>query len=221
MPTPTAPSPRTAGVALDESSLATAVDELTGRDADLAAVVTRFGPPPLWDRVPGFPTLLHIVLEQQVSLASAQAAFDRLTAAVDPLTPARFLALSDGELLAIGFSRQKARYGRELATAVETGTLDLDALATQDDDAVRIALEAIPGIGPWTSTIYLLMVLGRPDVWPVGDIALQTAAAEVLRLDRRPGPDEMTRIGEPWRPWRSVAARLLWHDYLARRGRAG
>ena len=86
---------------------------------------------------------------------------------------------------------------------------------------MRVALEAIPGIGPWTSTIYLLMVLGRPDVWPVGDIALQQAVAEVIGLDRRPGSDEMTRIGEPWRPWRSVAARLLWHDYLSRRGRSG
>jgi DNA-3-methyladenine glycosylase II len=161
------------------------------------------------------------VLEQQVSLSSAQAAFDRLSLAADPLTPARFLELDDAELLAIGFSRQKARYGRELARAVQSGTLDLDGLTALDDDGVRSALEAIPGIGPWTSTIYLLMVLGRPDVWPVGDIALQAAAAAVLGLDHRPGPDEMTRIGEPWRPWRSVAARLLWHDYLSRRGRSG
>jgi DNA-3-methyladenine glycosylase II len=161
------------------------------------------------------------VLEQQVSLASAQAAFDRLVRAADPLTPARFLELSDAELLAIGFSRQKARYGRELASAVEGGRLDLDGLASLDDEGVRVALEAIPGIGPWTSTIYLLMVLGRPDVWPVGDIALQQAVAEVVGLDHRPPPDEMARIGEPWRPWRSVAARLLWHDYLGRRGRSG
>ncbi len=102
--------------------------ELAARDADLAAIVARFGPPPLWDRRPGFGTLLHIVLEQQVSLASAQAAFDRLRLVADPLTPARFLELSDGELLAIGFSRQKARYGRALAAAVGSGTLDLDAL---------------------------------------------------------------------------------------------
>src|SRR5262249_49239641 len=110
---------------------------------------------------------------------------------------------------------------RELAVAVRGGALDLDGLASLPDDDVRIALEAIPGIGPWTSTIYLLMVLGRPDVWPVGDIALQQAAAEVLGLDHRPPPDEMAHIGQPWRPWRSVAARLLWHDYLARRGRSG
>ena len=214
-------TPSTAPVGLTETTLAVAVEALAARDPALAGIVARHGPPPLWDRRPGFPTLLHIVLEQQVSLASAQAAFDRLMAAADPLTPARFLAFSDAELLDIGFSRQKARYGRELAVAVRSGTLDLDGLASLGDDDVRVALEAIPGIGPWTSTIYLLMVLGRPDVWPVGDIALQQAAAEVLDLGHRPPPDEMATIGEPWRPWRSVAARLLWHDYLARRGRSG
>ena len=161
------------------------------------------------------------MLEQQVSLASAQAAFDRLAAAADPLTPERFLAFSDVELLAIGFSRQKARYGRALADAIATGALDLDGLAALDDDLVRVELEAIPGIGHWTSTIYLLMVLGRPDVWPVGDIALAQAVGDVKGLGYRPGPDELRALGDAWRPWRSVAARLFWHDYLARRGRSG
>ena len=207
--------------ALTRSTLDAAVAELAGRDRDLAGIVAQFGLPPLWDRSPGFGTLLHIVLAQQVSLASARAAFDRLTTAADPLTPARFLALSDVELLAIGFSRQKARYGRALALALEARTLDLDGLTALDDAAVARELEAIPGIGPWTSTIYLLMVLGRPDVWPIGDIALATAVAEVKDLGHRPGPDEMAAIGDAWRPWRSVAARLLWHDYLGRRGRSG
>lgn len=206
---------------LSASGLATAVRELAMRDADLAGIVTRYGPPPLWDREPGFATLLHMVLEQQVSLASAQAAFDRLQAMADPLTPVRFLELTDGELLAIGFSRQKARYGRALATAIGTGALDLDRLVALDDGAVHRALQSIPGIGPWTSTIYLLMVLGRPDVWPVGDIALATAVGEVKGLARRPDAIEMADIGEAWRPWRSVAARLFWHDYLRRRGRPG
>lgn len=195
--------------------------ELAARDADLAAIVDRHGPPPLWDREPGFGTLLHIVLEQQVSLASAKAAFDRLARAADPLTPERFLALSDDQLLAIGFSRQKARYGRSLAAAVADGSLDLHALEAVPDPQVDAALQALPGIGPWTSTIYLLMVLRRPDVWPVGDIALQESARMVKGLDRRPDPVAMVEIGERWRPWRSVAARLLWHDYLARRGRTG
>jgi DNA-3-methyladenine glycosylase II len=207
--------------ALTRVSLGAAVAALAERDTDLAAIVSRHGPPPLWDREPGFATLLHIVLEQQVSLASARAAFDRLTIAADPLTPDRFLAFSDAELLAIGFSRQKARYGRALAIAVDSGTLDLATVATLDDEAAADALEAIPGIGRWTSTIYLLMVLGRPDVWPVGDIALARAVADVRGLADRPSPEAMAEIGEAWRPWRSVAARLLWHDYLARRGRSG
>jgi len=210
-----------AAPALDEVRLAQAVEVLASRDPDLAGIVARFGPPPLWQRAPGFPTLLHIVLEQQVSLASARAAFDRLTAVADPLTPARFLELSDAALLEIGFSRQKARYGRELATAIESGALDLDGLAHLDDDTVHARLQAIPGIGPWTSTVYLLMVLGRPDVWPAGDIALAAAVAEVKSLPGRPDAIEMGRLGEAWRPLRSVAARLFWHDYLSRRGRPG
>jgi DNA-3-methyladenine glycosylase II len=206
---------------LTEATLAVAVAELAGRDADIAAIVGRYGPPPLWDRAPGFATLLHIVLEQQVSLASARAAFDRLVAATDPLTPAAFLALSDEQLLAIGFSRQKARYGRAIAAAVEDGALDLDGLGERPDEDVVAALEALPGVGPWTSSIYLLMVLGRPDVWPVADVALAESIRAVKSLEHRPDPDEMTHLAEPWRPWRSVAARLLWHDYLARRGRTG
>jgi DNA-3-methyladenine glycosylase II len=206
---------------LTSATLAAAVEELVARDPDLAGIVARHGPPPLWDRQPGFGTLLHIVLEQQVSLASARAAFDRLGAVADPLTPSRFLALTDADLLAIGFSRQKTRYGRALASAVESGALDLDRLAGLDDEAVHGALQAIPGIGPWTSTIYLLMVLGRPDVWPVGDIALAASVGDVKGLGRRPDAAEMSELGEAWRPWRSVAARLFWQDYLGRRGRAG
>jgi DNA-3-methyladenine glycosylase II len=206
---------------LTQTRLAAAVAELTARDPDLAGIVERFGAPPLWDRTPGFGTLLHIILEQQVSLASAQAAFVRLRVAADPLTPVRFLALSDEELSSIGFSRQKARYGRALASAVETGALDLDALEHLDDTTVDAALQSLPGVGPWTSTIYLLMVLGRPDVWPVGDIALATAVGEVKRLGRRPDAAEMQVLGEAWRPLRSVAARLFWLDYLGRRGRSG
>jgi DNA-3-methyladenine glycosylase II len=213
------PVPKEAQPALTAASLAISVDWLAARDPHLAGIVQRFGPPPLWDRAPGFATLLHIILEQQVSLASAQAAFDRLRLAADPLTPERFLELTDAELLTIGFSRQKARYVRALATALADGTLDLDGLRLLDDETAQRTLVALPGIGQWTATIYLLMVLGRPDVWPVGDIALAQAVAEVKRLERRPGPLEMAELGEVWRPWRSVAARLFWHDYLSRRGR--
>ena len=205
---------------LTEATLATAVAELTTRDADLAAVVDRFGLPPLWARPPGFETLTHIILEQQVSLASAQAARDRLVAATDPLTPAAFLRLDDDRLLAIGFSRQKARYVRLLAARLVEGSLDLDALDALDDDAARATLLDLTGIGPWTADVYLLMVLRRPDVWPVGDVALQTAAVTVKGLAARPDALAMEALAEPWRPWRAVAARLLWHDYLGRRGRS-
>ncbi len=205
--------------ALTPELLGHAVTQLAERDPDLGAVVARFGAPPLWDRATGFPTLVHIILEQQVSLASAQAAFDRLTEAVDPLTPVAFLRLDDAALLAIGFSRQKARYVRELALAVLDGSLDLDGLGELDDDRARDALLAQSGIGPWTATIYLLMCLRRPDVWPAGDIALQQAVAEVKALPARPDPSRMEGLAEPWRPWRAVAARILWHHYLSSRGR--
>jgi DNA-3-methyladenine glycosylase II len=207
-------------LALTPESFATAIRELTARDGDLAAVVERHGPPPMWERPAGFGTLVHIVLEQQVSLASAQAAFDRLRAARDPLTPATFLELDDAALLAIGFSRQKARYARELARAIEAGSLDLEALTSREDDEVDRELQAIPGIGPWTTTIYRLMVLRRPDAWPTGDIALAESIGVVKGLGRRPSADELPAIAEPWRPWRAVAARILWHDYLARRAAA-
>ena len=202
---------------LTEETLALAVRQLATRDVALGAIVERFGPPPLWDRPSGFPTLVRIILEQQVSLASAAAAFGRLEARLDPLTPAGFLELTDAELLAIGFSRQKARYARALASAVEDGTLDLDGLAALDDDAVEQQLEAVPGIGPWTATIYRLMVLRRPDAWPASDIALAQSLADVQGLSGRPSPADMLVIAETWRPWRAVAARILWHGYLETR----
>jgi DNA-3-methyladenine glycosylase II len=213
------PEPAGAIQPLTDATLLAAVGELAARDPDLGASVARFGPPPMWAREPGFPTLVHIVLEQQVSLASARAAFDRLRAAADPLTPGAFLALDDARLLEIGFSRQKARYGRALSMAVLDGTLDLPSLERLDDHAVDVALTAVPGIGPWTATIYRLMVLRRPDAWPVHDIALAQAIADLRGLPQRPDAAGMHGLAERWRPWRAVAARILWHDYLAVRGR--
>jgi DNA-3-methyladenine glycosylase II len=204
---------------LTHETLRLAVRELAERDPDLSAVVDRFGPPPLWDRPEGFATLVHIVLEQQVSLASAQAAFDRLRDAVDVLTPERFLELDDAQLLAIGFSRQKAGYVRELARALDSGALDLGGLANLPDGEVHRALVALKGFGPWSASIYLMEALLRPDVWPAGDMALVAAVVEVKRLDARPEAAQMEALAETWRPWRSVAARLFWHDYLSRRGR--
>ncbi len=205
---------------LTETSRADAIARLCDRDADLRAIVERFGSPPLWQREEGFPTLVRIVLEQQVSLASARAAFDRLVAAVAEqgrLTPERFLALDDARLLEIGFSRQKAGYCRRLAQAVQSGELDLPDLDRLPDEEVFERLVALPGIGPWTASIYMLAAMGRPDVWPATDMALAASAAQVRGLAQPPSTEAMNEMAEAWRPWRSVAARLLWHDYLGRR----
>jgi DNA-3-methyladenine glycosylase II len=199
---------------LTTARLRSAASELTERDPDLRRVVRRLGPPPLWDRPPGFATLVRIILEQQVSLASARAAFARLADALATVAPAPFLSLDDAALKTIGFSRQKTRSCRALAQAVLVGTLDLDGFDALPDDRVRDHLTAIPGIGPWTADIYLLMALCRPDVWPVGDLALRTAAQDLKKLPAPPTAAEFRTLGEAWRPWRSVAARLLWHHYL-------
>ena len=168
------------------------------------------------DSAPGFPTLLHIILEQQVSLASARAAFVRLQEMATPLTPASFLALSDADLKAAGFSRQKTAYGRGLARDLVAGHLDLDALAQMSDADAHARLVALHGIGRWSANIYLLMGLLRQDVWPVGDLALLVAAQWAKRLEHRPDERAFEAMAEPWRPWRAVAARLLWSEYLAR-----
>ena len=203
---------------LNEKTLARAVRLLARRDADLARLVADHGPPPLWAREPGFPTLVHIILEQQVSLASARAAFERLLAASGtPVTPRRFLSLDDATLRAAGFSRQKSAYCRQLASAVDSGRLDLDALARLGDEEARAELTRVKGVGRWTADIYLLMALGRPDVWPAGDLALAVAAQSVKRLPARPTVAELDALGESWRPFRAAAARVLWHQYLSAR----
>jgi DNA-3-methyladenine glycosylase II len=190
---------------------------LTGRDRDLARLLAEFGTPPTWFREPGFPTLVHIILEQQVSLASARAAFTRLLSLASPLTPGRFLALDDSQLRGAGFSRQKTIYGRHLAEAVAVGQLNLEAFDAMDDAEVKAGLMKVKGIGSWTADIYLLMSLRRPDAWPAGDLALAVAMQEVKRMPARPAPLELAAIAEAWRPWRAVGARLLWNYYLNRR----
>lgn len=203
---------------LNEDAFTQAVRALVNRDAHLAEVVEEFGRPPLWIREPGFPTLVYIILEQQVSLASAKAAFDRLNAAVRPLTPARFLKLTDANLLRIGFSRQKTLYTRLLAESLSRRHFDLRYLHELHDDAARKMLIAFKGIGNWTADIYLLSALRRPDIWPVGDLALATAVQEVKHLRKRPSPERLEKLSQPWRPYRAVAARLFWHAYLSKRG---
>lgn len=201
---------------LNHASLTEAVHFLAGIDADLADIVAAHGNPPLWARAPGFPTLIHIILEQQVSLASAQAAFNKLAAA-GQVAPQRFLQFNDDELRGFGFSRQKARYGRELSQAILSGDLDLDVLSALDDAAARAQLMQVKGIGRWTADIYLLMALLRPDVWPAGDLALVKAMQKAKGMPAVPTADEASDVAASWRPWRAVAARILWYYYLSAR----
>jgi DNA-3-methyladenine glycosylase II len=202
-------------VRLSPETLGLAVAELAARDTDLAAVVERFGPPPLWARRPGFSTLVRIILEQQVSLRSATAAYARLQALAGRVTPARVAAIGERDLRAAGLTRQKAAYCRGVANAIVAGGLDLGGLDGLPDDDVRAALIELPGIGPWTADIYLLMALRRPDVWPNGDLALARALQRVKRMRRAPGEDRMARVARTWAPWRAAAARVLWHFYLS------
>jgi DNA-3-methyladenine glycosylase II len=204
---------------LDKRTLEVGMHALADADADLRQVIARHGPPPLWEREPGFSTLLRIILEQQVSLASAQATYERLLTAVSTLTPATLLNLDDAALRTAGFSRQKAGYARDLARSLVDRTLDLVGLESKSDEDARLELTRLRGIGTWSADIYLLMALRRSDVWPRSDLALATAAAEVKRLERRPSPDELERLASSWRPWRAVAARILWHHYLSTRRR--
>jgi len=202
---------------LDDTKLQTAITTLTKKDKNLQAVVKKYGPPPLWNREPGFPSLVKIILEQQVSLASAQAAYNKLLDTINPLTPEKFLTLDDTSVKKIGFSRQKTRYCRILAESIKNEELDLDSLSNKDDQTVMKTLTSLKGIGPWTASIYLLMVLLRQDVWPEGDLALLVSMKEVYGLDEIPSKEMAARIADDWKPWRSVAARILWHNYLSLR----
>src|SRR5262245_38190054 len=190
---------------LTDRRLKRAVAELSRRAPAFREICQRHGCPPLWDRPAGFPTLLHIILEQQVSIASARAAFNRLRVLARPLTPRTFLRLDDAELRAVGFSRQKADYARGLAQAILERRFRLNRLASLEAEHARDELISIRGIGRWSADIYLLMALGRPDIWPQGDLALAQALREVFALDQRPTHDEQLEITEPWKPWRAVA----------------
>jgi DNA-3-methyladenine glycosylase II len=186
---------------------------LTSRDADLAGIVLEFGRPRIWQREPGFPTLVQIILEQQVSLASAKATYNRLCNSIT-LTPENILALSDEELKAIGFSWQKTGYIKALSQAIADRKLDLDSLAQKNDDLVRLELKQIKGIGDWTVDMYLLMALQRPDIFAKSDLAVVIAIQKLKQFPKRPTTAEILAIASPWQPWRSLATQLLWHYYL-------
>lgn len=169
----------------------------------------------MWGRRPGFVTLLRIVIEQQVSLVSAAAMFRRLQSNIQPFTPERFIDLGEPYLRSLGVTRQKSHYLVQLAEAFANG--HLDRLGILNDDDAHVLLTSIKGIGPWTAAIYLLMAMRRPDIWPTGDIALATAVGNLRRHKQRPDFIKLAAIAEGWRPYRSVAARMLWQYYLAER----
>ncbi|MFC1574204.1 DNA-3-methyladenine glycosylase family protein [Candidatus Latescibacterota bacterium] len=200
---------------LTQTTFDQALSFLSAHDPDLKGVLSTIGPPPMWAREPGFPTLVHIILEQQVSLASARAAYDRLLQVVKVLTPSEFLKLDAKTLKKAGFSRQKTRYCRILAQAVADGSFQPELLADMNDTSARNELVKLTGIGRWTADIYLLMALRRPDIWPSGDLALCAAVQRVKRLAARPDSEELEALSECWKPWRAVAARIFWHFYLS------
>jgi DNA-3-methyladenine glycosylase II len=202
---------------LTQSNFANSLKVIASRDTDLAEILQTYGLPPFWVREPGYATLIQIILEQQVSLASAKAVFERLQQTISPITPEGFLTLDDDQIKKIGFSRQKALYGRLLSQSIITGDLDLHTLNQMNDEDVRSVLKKIKGIGDWTVDIYLLMALRRSDSLPKGDLGLALAIQKIKRLENRPSPREIEDIAERWRPWRAVATRLLWHYYLSDR----
>lgn len=202
---------------LTKARLLEGVTELCQRDPDLNKIVVTIGPPPMWARKQRFSTLVYIILEQKVSIVSARAVYQRLMDVMQVPTPQEFLGLSDFELKLVGFSRQKMRYCRLLAQSILSGALDLSALRYMPDDAVHAKLTTVKGIGPWSADVYLLTALRRPDIWPSADIALAAAVQRVKRLRSRPTAEKLDVLGRRWTPWRSVAARLLWHHYLSSR----
>jgi DNA-3-methyladenine glycosylase II len=197
-----------------DADLREGIRVLRRKCAHLRRVHDFAGDPPVRRHAAGFEGLARIVVGQQLSLASAEAIWRRLSLAVRPMTPRQFLKLDEEALRQAGLSRGKVRTLRAVSEAVERG-LDLKRLAHAPDTAVHEALTAVPGIGPWSADIFLLFCLGRADAFAPGDLALQTAAADALSLDARPSREELSAIAERWRPWRGVAAHLLWAYYKA------
>lgn len=206
------------GAPLTRSTLADACDRLAAEHPELSHVLEKHGVPPLWDRPQGFATLIHIILEQQVSLASARACFEKLKTAIGDPEPEIFLTLGDDQLRKIGFSRQKTAYARHLSEAIVNGHIDLGSFSALSDEDVRSELIKLKGIGEWTSDIYLLMAMLRPDIMPKGDIALHSAWHR-LSGEPKPSSDAFIVIAERWKPFRSSAARLLWHFYLSEKAK--
>lgn len=201
-------------ISLNKNSFFKIINLLEEQDQDLKMIVSTHGVPPFWRREQGFQSLLYIILEQQVSLASAKATYDKLVTVTRVLTPESFMNLNNSKLKTIGFSRQKTQYGRNLAESILENKLDLPGLIHLKDSEVKEKLMKIKGIGPWSADIYLLLAMCRPDIWPGGDLAIAIAIQQLKGLASKPTVQELADLSIKWKPWRSVAARLLWHFYL-------
>ena len=193
-------------------------DILTKKDKDLKRIIKTHGYPPMWTRPATFQSLILFILEQQVSLASAYAAFKKLKEKIGFVTPEKILSLSDEELRACYFSRQKMVYARELANAIQSKQLRLRKFSTAHEEEIRVELKKIKGIGDWTVDVYLMHSLQRVDLFPLGDIALVNSLKETKQLHPKVSKEDMLAIAEPWRPYRTIAAMILWHAYIQKRG---
>ena len=200
-----------------EKNFRSLCNKLTRIDKDLHKIIKMYGHPPMWVRPATFQSLILFILEQQVSLASAYAAFKKLREKIGYVTPAKILSLSDAELRACYFSRQKIIYARELAKAVQSKQLKLKRISFAHEDEVRHELKKIKGIGDWTVDVYLMHSLQRTDLFPLGDIALVNSLKETKQLHPHTTKEEMLAIAERWRPYRTIAAMILWHSYIRKR----
>jgi len=202
----------------DRQNLNIICDELALHDTDLAAIIATYGYPPYWSRENTFESLVHIILEQQVSLASALSALNKLKEYMQEVTPGRILLLTDQEMKACYFSRQKAAYVKYLAEAILSGKLNLAELESLPDETVRAKLITIKGIGNWTADVYLMFVLHRTDIFPAGDLAAVKAFKKVKNLPAQTPKEVLITLTKQWRPYRTVATMILWHYYLSGRG---
>jgi DNA-3-methyladenine glycosylase II len=204
-------------VSFTKQNLHQLCDKLASRYASFSAIISVYGYPPFWSRTNSFESLIHIILEQQVSLASALSALQKLKEKVGEISTENLLALTDEELKACYFSRQKTVYARALAASILSGNLNLEELELLSDDEVRTKLTAIKGIGNWTTDIYLIFILHRTDVFPIGDLAVVNAMKRVQHLPPETSKERLLQIAEAWKPFRTIATMLLWHEYLSRR----
>lgn len=196
-----------------------AINRLVRADPDLAGIEKAAGPLPWRHRATGFPGLLQAIVGQQISNQAAAAIWGRLRVVPGALDPAGMLVLTEEDLRGAGLSRPKVAHARSLATAFLDGTLDAATIDAMEDEAAIARIASVRGMGPWSAEIYLLFALGRPNVFPAGDIALAAAAADIKKLPARPGPKEFRALAEQWRPYRALAARLLWHHWRHITGR--